>query len=89
MKIRRAFFHKRKFHKPQYKSPIWHWGIDKILGVMYSPKQTVYCPRLCITRNRYSLKAFCGFDPDRNRFIVRSNDEIGFPGVGWRKEVYK
>lgn len=76
----------RTFKKPS-PSPIWYWGIHDEWSLVFAWKRSELTPHLCFRSAMPT--AYCGWDVDRGRFIVRSLDDPGIKNIGWRKDAFR
>ena len=94
LRKKRGFYKKPKWkarHHIGHRLPElkWYWGKDEDWGVTFCAVRTETNPHLSIHKIRERcLPGYCGFDPERNRFVIRPWDDKGLYTIGWRKKVY-
>lgn len=68
-------------------SPIWYWGIHAEWGKVFGWKRSELCPHIVIRPPINT--AYCGWDVDRGRFVIRPIQDPGIYRLGWRKKAFR
>lgn len=84
-RYRRKLYKQYRLHRRRYRSRIWlfpySWrGVMKNWGLVIGTKKDEITPNIHFHRRfKNKKRAYVGYDFDRNRFVIRPNDQRCVP----------